>query len=803
MAIFYSHSKKDSFGTVYGTKEIKKHTQGVLDNVFFHFSPLLDLGHSDAELTELLEIIVKYHDLGKYTIFFQNYLLGKSPIDQQLKRHAQIGGIVAYNVIKLNNEEKALLVLYIIFLHHSPLIDLIQIPKKFSENFSRIMIKQIESLSKVINFIETDLNIKGLKENLKNLNEKEILKGFRRWSIKNQDIKNYFLVNYLFSLLVEADKLDASDTLPYIIKPIYDMAVDIRFGIPRQDILDIDLISTNDLRNYCRAKVISNLNNDDILTKYIFTLTAPTGIGKTMTALDFSLKLKSKIRDELKIESRIIYALPFINIIEQGLKEYKDTLPDETNILAHYQYADIFGDKQGLNNNFDGEIQGYNQKMMALDTWQADIVITSFVQFFETLIGNRNKLVKKFNHFAHAIIVLDEVQTLRLDQMPLIGAALFYLSKFLKSRIILMTATKPKIFDLAELHILSQENQFVKSFELLENYELVFSKFHRTKIVPLLDIYFEDNNFQNQFLKTFLTKWDFSKSCLIVCNTVKRSLEIFLIIENHLQIKKLNNRLEYLSTNIVPSHRLGRILDLKNDLSRGLAPILVATQVVEAGVDLDFDMGFRDLGPVDSMIQVAGRINRNNNPLKKYSPLFILDFGDSQKIYKRITTDQARNALLTQSQFLEPEYLKLINKYFDNIAERKSFSQFNKIFESMKILRYDSENEDDRPVSSFRIIEESTSTVAVFVELGQFEIELKDKYLLKIKGEVSKEEFELKYKLPFQQRIIAVPKQLASNLEFINEYDDQIRIIPQKLISDYYSIKTGFIRNNQDVFRMF
>jgi len=121
---------------------------------------------------------------------------------------------------------------------------------------------------------------------------------------------------------------------------------------------------------------------------------------------------------------------------------------------------------------------------MMLDTWQADIIITSFVQFFETLIGNRNKLLKKFNHFANAIIILDEVQTLRLEYLPLLGSVLFYLSKFLKSRIVLMSATRPKIFELAQQEIVKSPILYK---ELLVNHEEVFALFNRTSIHPILD----------------------------------------------------------------------------------------------------------------------------------------------------------------------------------------------------------------------------------------------------------------------------------------------------------------------------
>ncbi|MDT0644222.1 CRISPR-associated helicase Cas3' [Zunongwangia sp. F363] len=796
---YYSHSKLNENEITEGSKELKAHVNGVKEKALFHFAEGLSLGYTDRELKEILTILVDFHDLGKYTSYFQNYLLKQDPIDFKLKQHARLGGFVAYNHLEKNDEKKALLALYLIFLHHSPLIDILHIPSKLDDDLKRIINKQKEDLIENFPIIEKDLGIERLQDLVYYTEETKLRKGFRYWGKKHAFIQDYFLINYLFSLLIEGDKLDASDTVVYQLKPIKPSSVDDRFGKPDFQQKKLAELGNNELRNYCRAIVISNLEQPNILEHFIFTLTAPTGIGKTMTALDFSLKLKDKIKKYSGVESRIIYALPFINIIEQALSEYGKVLQSQKiNILGHYQYADVFG-KNDQKENVDGAEQGYDQKLMALDTWQADVVITSFVQFFETLIGNRNKLLKKFNHFANSIIILDEVQTLRLDQMPLLGASLFYLSKYLKSRIILMTATRPKIFELAQEEILTAEGEQVNPKELLTNYEEVFEVFNRTSIHPLLNALKEEkeNKTQEFIYSIFADKWNAEKSCLIVCNTVKRSIEVFDTIRIYLEENNLGNPVYYLSTNIIPAHRLERIRNIKEDIQNHKAPILIATQVVEAGVDLDFDLGFRDIGPIDSIIQVAGRINRNNTIKKKHSPLYIIDFDvkATMMVYGRLTYIQAKKSLEQKNCFYEKEYLELITAYFDGISEKSSFADARTFFKSMKTLKYDSGEKRELPVSAFRIIEESDRYVTVFIETDEDASEILEKYLQKIMNEISREEYNKDWKLKFQQHIISVPKYLCEDLETVNEYEENILLVPKKEIGFRYSTETGYNRD--------
>ncbi|MGE0020851.1 MAG: CRISPR-associated helicase Cas3' [Draconibacterium sp.] len=796
--IFYSHSITNENGEVRGSKLLCEHIGGTLEKAINTQSKDLNFGIESELLVKMVESIVRFHDFGKYTSFFQNYLLKKGIVNGTLKQHARIGGITAYNLLEKKDKRLALISLFVIFRHHTQLCDILDFPKVFNDELQYIFDEQKTDIQKFLSQIENELGITELNSYLNYPDEREIRKSYRNWIIKDANIRDYFLVNYMFSILTEADKLDASYTGQYPLKPISENSVDNRFGKPdilkKQELFDL---SNNEIRNLCRSEVVSNIEREDILSHKVLTLTAPTGIGKTMTALDFALKLKAKLKNKTGVESQIIYALPFINIIEQALSEYKSTLSGETKIIGHYQYADVFGKNEKQNNN-DFE-QNYNQKLMSVDTWQGDIVITSFVQFFETLIGHRNKLLKKFSHFANAIVILDEVQTLRLDHMPLIGAVLFYLSKFLNTRIILMTATKPKIFELAQQEILEKEGDKVEPFELLKSNKEIFALFKRTKIVPLLDEKFNDCVAKEFLENIFSIKWDTSKSCLIVCNTVNRSIEIYNSISEYLVGQELENPVHYLSTNIIPAHRAEGIKLIKSEIQGRKAPILISTQVVEAGVDLDFDMGFRDLGPIDSIIQVAGRINRNNNPEKYHSPLYVLDFGDASKIYGQITAIQARSALQTNIEFKEETYFNLINSYFNNVASKSSFSKFNKIFESMKTLRYDGEvTDDERPVSSFRIIEESQFTASVFIEFDDYSAQLRDYYFKKITGKITKEFFEENFKTAFQQRIITVPNYIAVGLNPINEYDESLLVVEQEVVNDYYNEKTGFIRQHSN-----
>ncbi|MDD2284810.1 MAG: CRISPR-associated helicase Cas3' [Paludibacter sp.] len=797
---FLSHIKRNKNNEIISEKKIVEHISNIHKIIEQGYAP------NQNGVNALISEVVKLHDLGKYTKFFQDYLRTNIEHPHNYHFHTLIGACTFFNYLSTEDRQKALIGYFVIYHHHSNLGNITrcfpeerinQINKRLKNQYLDI----ISNLKKINNEIGLNLN-----ENLLASKSQYLLDDCD--DMQDQaNIKNYFQINYLFSLLIEADKLDASETKVYHRMPLSPSKVDKDKGLPNQvwdeKVNNFSHLSQNELRNLVRKRVIDKLSEEGITNQKIFTLTGPTGIGKTLTALDFALKLRAIIREKQGREAQIIYALPFINIIEQADSVYRKLFgDDEARILSHYQYADALSQQDDKYND-DGK--GYDQKVMSLDTWQCDIVITTFVQFLQTLIGNRNRLLKKFNHYAGSIIILDEVQTIALKQLPLVGASLYYLAKFLDSTIVLMTATKPKVFELANEKILLKEAEKAIPVELLgteEDVTKVFRSFNRTMLCPRIKEPIKD---QTDFIENYLKEyWQQDKSCLIVVNTVKLSIDVFYSIQAYFKDKKIKNPLYYLSTNVIPAVREQLINQIKEDIQstkkrKGLMPILVSTQCVEAGVDLDFDMAFRDLAPIDSIIQVAGRVNREYNRAF-VGEVYIIDFGKCGRIYGPMTEGTIRNSIEFFTDINpvieEKNYLNLVTYYYNNICERNDdgFGYSLNFFNSMKELNYDG---SEWSVSKFQVIDNGFKTCSIFIEFDEKAKRAKEMYDKLISKDCNREDFE-PFKRDFHQHIIAVPDYLAKVKELKSYQSSEILFVYNDQLKYFYDSETGFRRDTPE-----
>lgn len=779
---------------------------------------------SNALIRELSKYMGYFHDMGKYSDYFQKYLQeGK---DSCLKNHAHISACILYNFLlkeiqdfEVDEKEKQIIVfLYYICTrrHHSSL----RVEAALFSGSTWNNVKLLgEHLSDKAKLILDDLGINevlDLKEFYNCLSivplERNKLLEYMPTKFRNgriRDSKWYFMLIYIFSLLIDTDKFDSARIKPYDPKLIHYERVTEYLKLKRKNDTKSALNDKREKARLSMLQVINNLTDEEIKNTYFFTLTAPTGIGKTLSSLQCALYLQNRIKEIEGYNPKIIVAIPFINIIEQNKLEYQNVFKDDVRMIAHYSLSD-FTSNVSLN-----EDTPLDKALMLTESWDGDVILTTFVQLFQSIFTGGNRPLKKINKLAGSIVILDEVQSLPQEYMPLIGATLQLLAKYYGTKFILMTATQPKILEFGKM-LLSNDKIDIENEEiqLLPDYESYFMELSRTKFVPILDKVLDNE----EFIELFFKKWPTDKSALVVANTIKKSIEIYEGIKRKLQEKKLNVPVYYLSTNIIPLKRKEVIFEVRSLLEKNEPVILVSTQTIEAGVDLDFDMAFRDFAPIDSLIQTAGRVNRSGRK-GNYLPVYIVQLGnDNQYVYGLSHRKHTEYLLKGKNEILENEYGKLAEEYYQLALNDGVDDKSIEIWDGMMKLDFEA-------VEKFRLIKNIEEVCDVFVEINEFASSLADafekvlsydgqsnfdydlsnvlgeNYASKFNGKLSP--FEIKAILRLikakmndfiiQVRISRMLENKPLEFKVRGEVQCDLYWIPPEDVSRYYDENTGFI----------
>ena len=798
---YYSHSKAGQY-----TKTLAAHTDGVRTRALRSLYEAVDFGFADAvPPTQIVQWLTGLHDLGKLTPFFQQYLIDRYTGPPDRKTHALIGALVAWYALEASNETVAFLVAYLIAHHHRSLAQPSSntSPLQYAEDWEEISERIDAQRSRLppAREMATVLGTPPLGEALAQLVTLPDLEDLAEdYQCRNRrgprGLETFLGTNYYFSLLVEADKLDASDT-PLVERcswPPTAVSDYLRPLGPAREGLNL-------LRNEARNAVRATLDRIDLHEQRLFTLTAPTGLGKTLTALDFALGLADRLSTaRAGRRPQLIVALPFISIIEQTLSEYAKVFAErDLRVVGHYQFADVTADRD-LDDNAREELgtEAYQRARMQLDTWQADVVVTSFVQLFGSIVTGRNAALKKFNHLAGSILLLDEVQSVRAELLPFIGSLLHYLTRCLDVRIVAMTATKPLLFEqgaklLAKLGVPHRP----APLELLTDHETYFRRFERTRLVIAAPA--ESIDTPTAFVAYFSARWKADDCALVVVNTVNRSLELFGALREAYAERA---DLFYLSTNVLPVDRERRIAVVREAIDafrtgQGTRPvILVSTQVVEAGVDLDFDIGFRDRAPVPSLIQVAGRLNRNQRAGRTGAPLYVFNYHtngrpDAVRIYGSVTLAAVEAALAERVEIPESDYLGLCERYFA-AADSEVYGYSRCCFEACEVLRY-------HELEDYALIGKDERVRPVFIALPGAGAKALTAYQSLQAGNypdreayyAAKNAFERDFGTAFRKHILNVPQQYATDLDALTDF---LWLVPEDEVANRYDPTTGWIR---------
>lgn len=441
---------------------------------------------------------------------------------------------------------------------------------------------------------------------------------------------HWLFYRLLYSLLITADRMDA----------IGIRSLDAH-NMPEFKMPDLSLKKSSPIddwrsrvHNICMGEV-ERLNSPGL-----FTLTLPTGAGKTITGLDIAHTIAEKCQSK-----NIIYAMPFISIIEQNSSVAKQ-LFGEDSVQEDHSKGYIQVDESNSNNP-------WSRMQNIFRYWRSPVILTTMVQLWDAIYSPKANDSMDFHRLSNAVVVMDEPQTVNPRYWSGFGKTLEFLSKKLGTTFIMMTATQPHMIHGTEI--------------APQNIEFPFNR-HRYSVLP--------GKNELKSLPDLITEniKDFENSSgLVVLNTKVSALKVYLMLK-----QKLTGPVLFLSTWMIPRHRRMIMTFLRYLEKRDIQHYLISTQAVEAGVDLDFDWVFRDMGPMDSIVQIAGRCNRHSN---KADPGTVLvaelknEKGKSfcNMVYDDILLDSSRTTLQLKDEvhvFEEALASKMISSYYHEISER-------------------------------------------------------------------------------------------------------------------------------------
>ncbi len=830
---FYSHIEKDNNSAIVSKTLLKHHLREVAERsrCYFFFS-------EQSSFSKISYFIGLCHDFGKYTTFFQERLLGISS-RTSLGDHSFISAIFTSffsikNIFEFKDFEKPILkflpliTFFVVYHHHSDLTSLEEISDKLEKDESLENVKkQIQNIKENQNKINLELREIGLKLTIKEFEDSlqivtnELLKEFYYYEkeIEENKLIISLLILSLFSSLIDADKKSAGKIgevgrrfIPNDIVEIY----------KKKEFENSSKKDLNLMREEIYQNVVSKVENID-LRKRIYTFTSPTGSGKTLTAFSSAIKLRNRISRELEYTPRIIYSLPFISIIDQNFQILQDVLANiedfngnASNYIIEHHHLSKISYEEG------NEFKEVDESLLLIESWESEVIVTTFVQFLHTIIGFKNRFLKKLHNISRSIIILDEVQNIPIEYWDIVENVLKNFSNYLNCYIILMTATRPLIL------------RHTESVELLDNHIKYFKKFNRVCLKSNLDI-----NSIEKLGKLFLDMYtnNPSLSYLIVLNTIGSSITMFELLKSSIQ----NNNIYYLSTNIIPLERLKRITEVKiflkhiekfkNNVSKetihnqlktdfekeilennyekfldmaqkDIGLIVVSTQVVEAGVDLDFDAVIRDIGPFDSIIQVAGRCNREFR--KQSGDLRIVCLNKNGQtlagmVYGKISPDISYKILKERPSFYEQEFYDLIDTYFKESVQRKSLQESEDIYRAILDLSFFNHSKIYKTVSDFQLIKER-NMFPIFIEIDNNAKEIWSKYLSIVNNQSLsrwKKKTELfNIKQDFEKYLISVGVNKEDFSLFEIAEEDNLGHVPfeKEKLDKFYDNNTGFKR---------
>lgn len=590
---------------------------------------------------DFAEIAGLTHDIGKYSDEAQNRIKNNGMIVD----HSTAGGREILKRMKREDHDRynvgIMSVICSVLGHHTGLPDSGTMFDTESAGtiYSRLKVKKIPEYDEAYNSEHIDIPMPAAGPKFDQIDMKEN-------NVTYEYFSDNFWTRMLYSCLVDADFLDTEN---FMLNGKTDR--DPGKSIDLLESVFVDYVDkkgwtkvngkTTSINNY-RAGILNKcISQGKTLKTGVYSLTVPTGGGKTFASLGFAIEQAKTMKKD-----RIIYVVPYCSIITQTVKKYKEVFGDE-NVLGHYSTADI---------------QNESSEYLASENWDKPIIVTTSEQFFESLYACRSSKCRKLHNIVNSVVVFDEAQTIPRDFLKPCLSVIAELSRNYQTTCVLCTATQP-VFGRFFSDYYVGNNQIIRNVaEIYDSSDSLYEKMDRVTYCPVLDNG-KIAKFRMGKLAECINKED---RVLCIVNTRKTAKELYDLVDKDGT---------YHLSKWMTSDDIQKTIDIiNNKLKNNQKCRVIATNLVEAGVDFDFPVVYRQLAGLDSIIQAGGRCNREGKNSKESSKVYIFDLDQSGFRYTPEGTLQSQNVISDAMKTAESISLpKFISRYFTALYEEKEY----------------------------------------------------------------------------------------------------------------------------------
>ena len=437
--------------------------------------------------------------------------------------------------------------------------------------------------------------------------------------VRMKQEKQYYmscLTRLCLSILKEADIYDSANAFHHSKQPLWNKGDTLKAWQQCAEKVEKMYQVFKDAPNITRLNQARNDLADEMKEAAesrdcgIFKMELPTGAGKTKAGLRYAISNAKRYK-----KSRVVYVTAYLSVLEQNAKDIREILNDDDIILEHH--SNVVEEEKKKSEDLEDDAE-YNHMSYLRESWESPVILTTVVQLCNTFYKGKASNIRRFCKLINSVIILDEVQSLPLKIFSNFNMIMNFMKTVMHCNIVHCTATQPVLDNQAMSYPIHYGDINDEKGMIADNVKIDMECFQRVDFYNLTGKDACKKLSTEEICSYIIDELNTFDSCLVILNTKKAVEELYQYLNSNLP----DVDIIYLTTNLCAAHRLQIIGDMKKKLTENRISgakhkiVCISTQLIEAGVDVDFDVVFRSLTGIDSLIQCAGRCNREGKLMK-------------------------------------------------------------------------------------------------------------------------------------------------------------------------------------------